>query len=229
LNLSDYGLVPHTCKTIPAGMRFGRLVVLTVGKPVGSYRYQAVCQCDCGSQPVAIRVDGLTSGRQVSCGCYHKEVTTKHGLSKHPLYNVWHHMVDRCTKLGDKSYPDYGGRGITVCERWLSVENFVADMQATYSSGLEIDRIDNDGNYEPSNCRWVGRSQQADNRRSGRRITFKGQTQSLLQWSKELNINYGTLWDRIVIWRWDVERAFTTPAISAEKRMAIARHARWGS
>lgn len=227
MNLEDFGLIPHHCKTVPPGTRFGRLVVIAIGKPPISYRYKAICQCDCGSDPIVVRLDGLTSGAQVSCKCYWREIKRTHGLTKHPLYNTWKNMMSRCYNPDDQSYSRYGGRGVAVCSRWHDIRNFVTDMEASYSPGLEIDRIDNDGNYESSNCHWANKSQQADNRRTGRKITFKGKTQSLLQWSKETGINYGTLWTRIAVWKWSPERALTTSALSAKERMRIARDIRW--
>ncbi len=227
MNLEDFSLIPHTCKTVKPSDRFGRLTVLATGKPSGSYRYKAVCQCDCGSAPFTLRLDALTSGAQVSCGCFHRENHFKHGLSKHPLYQVWRHMMQRCQDSSVSSFKDYGGRGIEVCARWQQVENFVSDMQDPYSPGLEIERINNDGNYEPTNCRWATNSEQGNNRRSTRKITYNGKTQSVRQWAKELGISYGTLWERLAIWHWPPERAFTTPALTAKDRMQIARDARW--
>lgn len=228
MDLAHFGLVPHNSATIPPGRKFGRLTVVAVGKPPNTYRYTAICMCECGSEPITVRVDGLTSGGVVSCGCYHREVSRTHGLSKHPLYQVWRHMRMRCENPDDAAYPNYGGRGITVCKRWQKVENFVADMEAGYAPGLEIDRIDNDGDYKPSNCRWATPSENSDNRRSGHRITFNGKTQSIRRWAKETGISYGTLWERIAIWGWSPEKALTTPPLSGEERMRKARRARWG-
>ena len=226
--LAQFGLVPHTSKTMHPGDVFGRLTVLALGKPPNTYRYTAVCQCDCGSAPVAIRVDSLTKGVTVSCGCYHREAIRSHGLSKHPLYQVWRHMMERCTNPADGAFANYGGRGIRVCKRWHKVDNFVADMEAEHRPGLEIDRIDNDGDYTPKNCRWSTPSENCDNRRSGRRITFNGKTLSLRQWSRETGLSYGTLWERISIWGWGAERALTTPPLTEDERMRKARRARWG-
>ncbi len=226
--LEDFGLVPHECKTVSAGDTFGHLTILAIGKKPGTYRYAAVCQCSCGSPPSAIRLDGIVSGAVVACGCVQKERTTTHGLTKHPLYNVWKKMLIRCTDPTVRSYKDYGGRGIQVCDRWQSIENFVADMENGYEPGLEIDRVDNDGNYEPSNCRWATRQQNCDNRRTGRNLTYNGRTQSLKAWATELGIGYAMLYERIDVWNWDAHRALTTPAIDKHERMAIARAARWG-
>ena len=139
-----------------------------------------LCKCECGVEVVVLGAS-LRSGNTASCGCLHKESITKikttHGLCKHPLYIVWKNMRIRCTSLGNKSYLNYGGRGIAVCDRWLeSFENFYNDVIGGYKKGLQLDRIDNDGNYEPSNCRWVTRNQNQMNTRSAENSTsmYKG-------------------------------------------------------
>lgn len=228
MNLKDYGLVPHECATVKPGMRFGRLVVLATGKPPNSYRYKAVCQCDCGSNPFTLRNDALTSGVQVSCGCFHRENHLKHGLSLHPLFNVHKKMIGRCADPQNKSFHRYGARGITVCERWLKVENFVADMEATYHPGLTIERIDNDLGYCPENCKWATYSEQADNRSTGRYITFNGKTQSLNRWAKEMGINEGTLRSRLDDSGWSIEQALTAPTLTASESGKIGLRSRWG-
>jgi hypothetical protein len=228
MNLSDFGLDPHDCTTVSVGDTFGRLTVRAIGKKPGTYRYMAVCVCECGSAPSAVRMDGLISGAVLSCGCYRLDRIKTHGLSKHPLYDVWHSMLRRCTNPRDVSYKNYGGRGITVCERWHAIENFIADMEPTYIPGLEIDRQDNDKGYDARNCRWVSPSVNCDNRRSGVYLTHAGKTQSLRQWAKETGLNYGTLHERLNVWGWSVEKALTTPALSKDERMKIARTIRWG-
>jgi hypothetical protein len=110
----------------------------------------------------------------------------------------------------------------------MDARNFVEDMRPGYSAGLELDRIDNDGHYEPGNVRWATRSQNADNRRTRHLMTLNGRTQSLRRWAEETGLNEGTLWERVVVWHWDDERALTTPPLTADERMARARKARWG-
>lgn len=197
MNLSDFGLVPHICKTVSPGDVFGRLSVVAIGKVPGTYRYKAVCRCACGNDAFITRLDALIRGATVSCGCYHAEVTRTHGLSRHPLFSVWRLMMERCFNPKHKPYKNYGGRGITVCKRWQSVTNFVSDMYPTYQPGKEIDRIDNDGNYEPKNCRWVTRKTNCNNRRSTQLIEIGGKTQSISQWAEEYQINAGTVYSRL--------------------------------
>lgn len=154
---------------ITPGARFGLLIVLRQLPAEGRGRY-VDAKCDCGRM-TAVRVSRLFSGETTSCGCARaaarKRATLTHGLRRHPLYTVWASMKARCYRPKHISYPNYGGRGIRVCDRWRdSFENFYADMGPTYQPGLEIDRHpDNDGDYEPGNCRWTTRFENNKNRR----------------------------------------------------------------
>jgi hypothetical protein len=121
-------------------------------------------KCHCGAEFKANTYD-VKNGNTKSCGCYHKLTPIKHGLRKHPLYNTWYNMVKRTTSKKYIRFEEYGGRGISVCKRWLDLSNFIEDMYSSYKCGLTLDRIDNDGNYEPSNCRWATKAVQARNTR----------------------------------------------------------------
>ena len=153
--------------------KFGRLLVLRRGGTYISPCKTAVskkwiCRCDCGNITEVIAAH-LREGRVKSCGCLQREraaqAATKHGMSNTKVYWVWSQMRDRCTNANSRDYPYYGGRGISVCERWLKFENFIADMGVP-PSGLTLDRKDNDGNYEPGNCRWATRAEQTTNKRA---------------------------------------------------------------
>lgn len=127
-------------------------------------------------------------------------------------YEVWAKMKDRCRNKNSKSYPDYGGRGIKVCDRWMqSYTNFLTDMGRAPSPKHSIERNDVNGNYEPSNCRWATKIEQQNNTRTNRLVSYKGQIKTLAEWCRELNINRGTVESRIDRQKWSVAEALETP------------------
>jgi len=201
------------------GQKFGRLVVLydTGERKNGNVVWH--CKCDCGNE-VDRRSDHLTSGATKSCGCYNREraaeVHTTHGMARqrerHPVYLAWHDMLQRCENPNFTTYKDYGGRGIRVCEEWHDAKIFIDWALANgWREGLTIDRINNNGNYEPSNCRWVTRKEQARNKRNNHLITFNEKTQPMAQWAEEVDIGSCTLRYRINNLHWPIERALTEP------------------
>jgi hypothetical protein len=135
----------------------------------------------------------------------------KHGCADTPEYNVWYGMRQRCSYAKHSTYRLYGGRGIRVCDRWQhSFENFIADMGPRPSAEHSIDRIDNDGHYEPGNCRWALGRDQFRNMRTNRHLTLNGRTQTMVEWARELSMDVRTLHTRLKK-GWTVERALTTP------------------
>lgn len=196
------------------GQTFGRLNVIgfagTENKSTFWY-----CKCLCGNITKAL-AGNLKKGVTTSCGCFNKERTiersTIHGHAKKgditPTFLTWTGMLVRCQNPNTQNFKDYGGRGITVCKRWLKFENFLADM-GEKPEGLTLDRKENDKGYFKENCRWATMEEQSNNRRSNHHLTFNRKTQTVSQWAKELGFKNDTLYDRLRI-GWTVERTLTT-------------------
>ena len=150
-----------------SGLRFGRLVAV---KPVGFDKHGTktwLCECDCGTTPT-IRGSHLRKGQQ-SCGCWQGATHGYARRARHPLYVVWKRMRQRCLDPNSKDFKYYGGRGISICKEWDSFPVFLTDV-GTRPHGLTLDRVDNNGNYEPGNVRWATRAQQSQNRRTTKTI-----------------------------------------------------------
>lgn len=181
-----------------AGKRFGRLLAQAITSQYG--RRAWLCLCDCGSATVAT-TSHLRSGAIQSCGCLRNEKSTDriikcnttHGGRNTRAYWVWRTMRARCENKRSPHYPGYGGRGIRVCDRWSSFEVFRADM-GDPPKGLSIERIDNDGNYEPDNCRWASSKEQANNRRDNRWLQYGSETKTLTAWALHFGVTKTTLW-----------------------------------
>ena len=191
------------------GKKFGRLTVIekTDKKDKGnSFFYR--CKCDCGNEKLSTSWL-LKSGSVSSCGCLRKEKPNgkTHGKSSSREYRIWAEMRKRCNNPKQKTYPYYGGRGIKVCERWGRFEAFLEDM-GNCPEGFTLDRIDSNGNYEPNNCRWASRKEQARNRSSVHLITYNGKTQCLSAWAEEVGFERSTLKRRIYS-GWSIEDALT--------------------
>lgn len=171
----------------------GPLIAETKGRTMYSY------SCECGNTGI-VAASYIRKQRPKSCGCQTKALIsqsrTTHGKSKTTTFAVWRHMLQRCRLRTRKDWNHYGGRGISVCARWLSFENFLADM-GEVPAGLSLDRINNDGDYEPSNCRWATPIQQANNRRGCHYLTAYGRTQTLMEWAREIGVGRDTLGLRV--------------------------------
>jgi hypothetical protein len=194
------------------GRVFGRLTVLRRSEKKGYWW----CQCSCGSLEKEIQHSNLTCGNTKSCGCASKEASirrnTTHGKTNTLTYKTWQGMHTRCTNPNYKLFHRYGGRGIYVCERWQSFENFYQDM-GDKPSGCSLDRMDNDGPYAPKNCRWATPKQQGRNRATAKMLTYKGKTQSLVEWAEEIGTSYGTLSKRSSR-GWSAERIIEGPIVA---------------
>lgn len=173
-----------------AGQRFGRLTVLEEAPrrvtAAGHSFTRWACICDCGNVVVTF-TNGLRSGHAKSCGCLKVELSStrnlKHGQHGAPVYFAWSTMLRRCTDPKTEGYARYGGRGIRVCERWHDFAAFIADM-GQRPPGMSIERENNDGNYEPGNCRWATRNEQMKNTRANVSITYEGETMILADWAR---------------------------------------------
>lgn len=190
------------------GERFGRLIATSRTRCGDKSGW--LCICDCGNTTTAA-TKLLTSGHKKSCGCLRKDAATRaakfnvtHGKSGSRAFRIWAGMLHRCRH----PVKNYGARGISVCERWQSFENFIADMGEP-PKGMEIDRVDNDGNYEPGNCRWVTPRDNAKNRRNTRLLTHNGTTRCITEWAADLGISHQALHRRIKVLRWPLDRALT--------------------
>lgn len=193
------------------GDRFGRLLVIAEAG-IKSKARQYECLCDCGAVCLVIS-PCLRGGTTQSCGCYRREATSAlkriHGLSESRVYRIWHKMLTRCRDPKTPQYPHYGGRGIKVCDRWMSFQNFVDDMGMP-PDRMSLDRIDVNGNYEPTNCRWASQKEQTRNTRRTRYAELNGVKRPLIEWSEMTGIPYSMLRDRLAR-GWDFARAISEP------------------
>jgi len=183
------------------GKRFGRLTVIDLCDRNNGYVLW-LCKCDCGNT-TKVKSSKLLQGRTKSCGCLkkdnNKENANYYNIKHKRLYNIWNKMKERCCNEKNSAYPNYGGRGITICKEWAkSFQAFMSWAIANgYNDNLTIDRVDNNGNYEPNNCRWATREEQANNTRANRLLSYNGKTMTLSEWAKELNVYKTTLYRRI--------------------------------
>lgn len=207
------------------GKKIGRLTVLSVSAKGPGIRTSWKCLCECGKY-----VDVLTSRLRTdkptsSCGCLLHDVLVKrnlkHGLSSAPEYGIWCNIHSRCVNKNCVDYPNYGGRGIKICEHFSDFKHFYDGVGSRPSERHTLDRIHNNHGYscgscadcvkrgEPNNCRWVLRLEQNNNKRNNRRITYNNQTRTVSEWSRVLGVKYITLYARIFTYGWSVEEAFS--------------------
>ena len=206
------------------GNVYGRLTAIEL-----SYRDKKsnsfwLCKCECGND-TTVRIGDLGSGNTTSCGCYREEQSNKaliersttHGETGTRLYNIWHGMKQRSNYKKNISYKHYGGKGIKVCKAWE--EDYVKfrdwAMSNGYESHLTIDRIDNAGNYEPSNCRWATVKEQSNNKSTNKNLKYNGQSKTVSEWAKEFSMNNSTLSMRLEA-GWGVKKSLKTPVRNYE-------------
>lgn len=203
------------------GRKFGRLTVIEQNPDKG-IRSELIwnCLCACGNI-VSVRGLNLRSGHTKSCGCLQIEATKNiegnHNMSKSKFYRTWESMKRRCMVKTADDYDRYGGRGIKVCKRWMDFSNFKEDLYSSYlvhckkygEKETTIDRIDNNGSYEPKNVRWATYKVQSRNKRNSRLLRYKGKLRTLAYWSERSCINYATIYDRLKR-GWSVKKSLET-------------------
>jgi len=194
------------------GQRFGRLLVIKESGRNKQGKAMWFCRCDCGNHKVVYSYS-LISGATLSCGCLHNEGLSErsstHNKSKTRLYRTWSNIKQRCYNPNFTHYKYYGGRGLKMCDEWQSFEAFCDWAIANgYSENLTIERIDNDGDYEPNNCEWKTMKDQANNKSNNRKITFAGTTKTVAQWSNKTGIPYNILIRRLFR-GWSIKEALT--------------------
>lgn len=209
------------------GKKFNRLTVLERKYDPKHRRTKFICRCECGSKAIVDR-QKILSGHTRSCGCLQKERAAEakfiHGASlsdgsqEHRLYKLWSAMRERCRCPNNQAYKNYGGRKIKVCKEWGDYLTFRKwALNNGYKPGLTLDRINNNGDYEPTNCRWTTRRVQNLNRRNTLYLTYKGKTLPMTAWAEKTDIDYKCLYSRITKLGWSVERALTEPPRARKK------------
>lgn len=202
---------PHRFQDI-TGQVFGRWTVISFQERRNKSRYLWVCRCACGNVK-AVAANDLKNGMSKSCGCYRRENPYKrrNGMSGQSIYKRWRAMIRRCYEVHKSDYSYYGGRGIFVCERWHTFENFFADMGYPPTSKHTLERVDNDGPYSQDNCIWALQKVQTRNRRSTKLLTLYGVTKCMTDWAIEFGIPKAALQYRLSS-GWPVEDAITIPS-----------------
>lgn len=211
------------------GKEFGQLIAMAECLPEHTKQHRPhLCVCDCGNWTLVI-LNSLVSGNTQSCGCLgdtnrkRGRKHSTHGDTRHKRqsreYVSWYCMKTRCLNPNADEYPNYGGRGIGICDRWLTFENFLEDMGRKPGQGYTLERKDSEGHYEPQNCKWATSTEQVRNRRTTKRITYQSEDKPLAEWAIIKNIPYGTLNARIKA-DWSLERAMETP-VKTGKRKSI--------
>lgn len=192
------------------GKVFGRLTVISrAGSSARNSTWNCLCQC---GNTTIVPSNNFRNSNTSSCGCYRAEQQTVHGMTGSPLYSTWEGIVQRTTNPNSEGYSAYGGRGIKMCAEWRNdFLQFQKDMGDKPTVHHTVERLDNNGNYEASNCRWATQKEQGNNRSNNRHLTYLNETKTLTQWSEQFGIIPRTLTSRIDTLGWSVEKAITTP------------------
>jgi len=196
------------------GEKYNRLTAIRFDHKDKWGNHYWLFKCDCGNETIK-GACAVRNNKTKSCGCLQKENNRSgknsriHGMEGTPIYNVWLSMKQRCLNKNRKDYEYYGGRGIKVCKRWLKFENFYADM-GDRPKGKSLDRIDNNGNYEPKNCRWATTIEQSNNKRNNVKITYNGKTLTISQWARMIGVDMRVIWSRINVRHWSIKKTLTT-------------------
>jgi len=188
--------------------RFTKLLVLGEEANGAKKSRRWLCRCICGNDVIVCQIS-LLNGKAYSCGCASIQKARIAAKAQFPKeHRIWQGMMERCTNSNFKSWSNYGGRGIQVCERWREFPNFIADMGPRPSDDHQIDRYpDNDGDYQPGNCRWATREEQQSNTRASRRLTINGVTKTVADWARISGIYSSKIRNRIDQLGWTAEQA----------------------
>lgn len=203
------------------GIQYGELTVIRF---IGVSNRKTIweCQCSCGNL-TKVSGSNLPNGHTTSCGCVLEATRGKsnithggtigntRGVKRPTEYHIWASMRKRCLNPKCKAYPDYGGRGITICDRWSKFENFLEDMGKRPSKFVSLDRVDTNKGYSPDNCAWRSAEQQMNNKRNNMVVEYKGKTTTLSLLCKELQVEYHVVYGRMNVLGWGIERAINTP------------------
>lgn len=197
------------------GKTFGKWMVVCRAENIGRRTFW-LCECECGGKR-PVQADSLSGGISTNCGCERNKKTisrnTTHGMYGRPERNVWQQMIGRCTNKNDESYKNYGGRGIKVCDKWRNdFLAFLKDMGPRPFDGAQIDRFpNNNGNYEPGNCRWTTRKNNLRNTRKNRFLEFDGKRLTVAEWSEVTGISQSAIYSRLDKMGWSIEKSLSTP------------------
>lgn len=207
------------------GQTFGRLTVVSRAENSNGGKARWLCKCECGNDCI-VHASALRSGNTKSCGCLRAEIShdrvVTHGMSRTSLFHVWRAMKDRCLNPNNRSYKNYGGKGVRVCDEWLDSTTFFDWARSSgYEDGLTIERIDVNGDYCPENCKWIPFAEQARNKTNNLMIEIDGVSKCLAQWCDEYDMSYFMVSQRIRKLGWEPKKALTTPPRKTKARKQV--------